>query len=516
MPADRVAFGARLKYAVPYMPVFLSLLMVVQAITWREAPAGSVLHVRLTSAIGSFASRPGSPIQAVLIAPVKVDGETVLPTGSLLSGRVKSVRRVGLGLLHESASLDPVFDSISLPGGSARPVVTQLASVDNAREEVTPTGSIREVRSTGSWGNRAAHYLQSIMLLDVHAQLMAWAVKSVVIQIPEPEIYLPSGTEITLALSGAVRVVTTRGSDDEDARTFTQDERASLAPVISDLPSRAFTPATKSSETGKPADLVNLLFIGAREQIAAAFTAAGWTEARPTSFRAVMSESLAAMFNRNNNHDGPMSAMRVNNVAPDMSWQKGFNDVAKRHHVRLWKLDQTWEGQELWAAAGTRDVEWGYLRGAMATHRVEEHVDRERDKIAYDIAFASCAEVVDWVDRPDATRMTHNATGDRMQTDGYLAVVQMNACSNPRQMAAGGDTLPVHGKLWQRLLRREILSARSDLIRDNIYWKAYEGVRSLAFMIQNHRQPPQADAVPQATWASRLQPSGLNSFVSFR
>ncbi len=301
----------------------------------------------------------------------------------------------------------------------------------------------------------------------------------------------------------------------EDTRALTQDERASLSPVISDLPGRSFTPPSKRFETGKPADLVNLLFIGAREQIAAAFTAAGWTQARPATFRSVMSESLAAMFNRTY-RNGPMSSLQVNNAAPDMSWQKGFNDVAKRHHVRLWKLDQTWEGQELWVAAATRDVEWGYLRGRLATHRVEEHVDHERDKIAYDIVFASCADALDWMDRPDAIRMTHNATGDRMQTDGQIAVVQMNACSNPRELTAGADTLPMHGKLWQRLLRREILSARSDLIRGNIYWRLYEGVRSLVFMIQNHRQPPDLDAAPQSTWASRLQPSGLNSFVSFR
>jgi hypothetical protein len=498
------------------MPFFLSVLMVVQAITWREAPAGSVLHVRLARAIGSFASRPGSPIQAVLIAPVKVDGEAVLPAGSVLTGFVKSVRRVGLGVLHESASLDPVFDSISLPGGGARPVSTQLASVDNAREEVTPTGSIRKVRSTGAWGNRAAHYLQSIMLLDVHAQLVAWAVKSIVMQVPEPEIYLPSGTELTLVLSKPVRVFATPGSGDDDTRQFTQDERASLAPVISDLPGRSFAPRSKPSTPARPADLVNLVFIGSREEIAAAFAAAGWIEPRRNSFRAGMSETLAAALNRSD-HDAPMSALFINNVAADMSWQKGFDDVSKRHHIRLWKLPQTWDDRELWVGAATRDVEFGYLRpGKLASHRVDEQVDHERDKIAYDIAFASCAEAVDWMDRPDATRMTRNATGDRMQTDGQLAVVEMNACSNPRQLTAGPDTLPVHGRLWQRLLRREILSARSDLIRDNIYWKVYEGVRSLVFLIQNHRQPPELDAAPQPTWASRLQPSGLNSFVSFR
>jgi hypothetical protein len=502
------------------MPVFLSVLMAVQAITWREAPAGSVLHIRLTNAVGSYASRPGSPVQAVLIAPVKVggetkaDGETVLPTGSVLNGHVKSVRRVGLGLIHEASSLDLVFDSIAVPGGISRPVSTQLASVDNAREEVTPGGSIVEVRATGSWGNRAAHYLQSIMLLNVHAQLLSWAVKSVVIQIPEPEIYLPSGTELTLVLSRPVRSYVTPHSEG-DTRLLTEDERNSLAPVIADLPSRSFTAPSKAFQSGRPADLVNLLFIGSREQLEAAFTAAGWTQPRPTNFRAVMSVSLAAMFNRSAN-DGPMSSMRINNAEPDMAWQKGFNDVGKRHHVRLWKLNQTWNGQELWIGAGTRDVEFGYLRGSVATHRVEEQVDHERDKIAYDIAYATCVEALDWMDRPDSLRMTRNATGDRMQTDGQMAVVQMNACSNPRQMAAGDNTLPVHGKLWQRLLRREILSARSDLIRGNIYWRAYEGLRSVVFMIQNRRQPPELDAAPQATLASRLQPTGLNSIVSFR
>jgi hypothetical protein len=498
-----------------YMPVFLSLLMVMQAITWREAPAGSVLHVRLTSAVGSFASRPGSPIEAVLIAPVKADGETVLPTGSVLLGRVKAVRRIGLGLLHESATLDLAFDSIVMPGASPRAISTQLASVDNGREGVTPAGTIQMVRSTGAWGNRAAHYLQSFLLFNVHAQLAEWAVKSVVMQVPEPEIYLPSGTELTLVLSKPLRTHATSGPD-QDIRTFTPDERNSLAPVVSDLPDRSFAPRSKSYAAGRPADIVNLLFIGSREEIATAFTAAGWVEARPKSFRAGVSEAMAAALNHGD-HDAPMSTLYINSVGADMSWQKGFDDVSKRHHIRLWKLAQTWQGQELWVGAATRDVEFGYLRpGRLASHRVDELVDHERDKIAYDIAFASCAEVVDWMDRPDIPRNTRNATGDRMQTDGQLAVVQMNDCSNPRQLTAGPDTLPVHGKLWQRVLRREILSARSELIRGNPYWKAYEGVRSLAFLIQNHRQPPDADAAPQANWASRLQPTGLNSFVSFR
>lgn len=489
--------------------------MAVQALTYREAPAGSVLHVRLTNAVGSFASRPGAPVDGVLIAPVKVEGETVLPVGSILHGRVKSVRRIGLGIVHEASSLDLVFDSMALPGGSTLQVSPKLATVDNGREEVTPSGSIRKGRSTGSWGNRAAGYLRAALMVNIHAQLAAWAVKSVVMQIPEPEIYLPSGTELTLVLSERVRTLSMPNPID-DSRGFSETQRVSLAPVIAELPDRSFGPKPKKAEIGKPADIVNMLFIGTREQVAAAFTAAGWVEARPSTSRSNWGSAFAVVLNRSD-HNAPMSSMLMNNVEPAMLWEKGFDDVSKRHHIRLWKSDQTWDGQQLWVGAATRDVQIGYLRpGRMVTHRVEEHVDHERDKIAWDMAYSSCADAMDWWDRPAVPRSTRNATGDRMQTDGELAVVQVNDCANPRGVTTGHDALPEHGGLFQRLLRREILSARSDLIRGNVYWKAYEGLRLLVSSIETHRQSIEPDAAPKATFASRMQPTGLTSFVSFR
>ena len=232
------------------MPIFLSVLMVVQALTFREAPAGSVVHLRLTNAVGSFASRPGDLVDGVLIAPLKVEGETVLPAGTVVYGHVKSVRRIGFGIVHEAASLNLVFDSISLSGGGSMPVWTKVASVDNGREDVMPSGEIREGRSTGSWGNRAAHYLRDAVLFNVHAQIALWAVKSVVTQVPEPEIYLPSGAELTLVLSAPVRALSPPHAID-DSRGFTEDQRTSLAPVIADLPDRSVAPKKKHDETGR-------------------------------------------------------------------------------------------------------------------------------------------------------------------------------------------------------------------------------------------------------------------------
>lgn len=489
--------------------------MAVQALSYRQAPAGAVLHVRLTTPVGSFASRPGAAVEGVLIAPVRVDGETVLPAGSMIRGRVKAVRRVGLGLIHETASLDVNFDSFCLPGGSPFQISTKVASVDNGREAVKPSGTIVESRSTGSWGNHAAHYIRDAVLLDVHMELAEWAVKSVVTEVPEPEIYLPAGAELTLTLAKPVHVLSAPWGDD-DVPGFTEDERASLVSVIAALPQRAFAVKAKSPDSRRPADIVNLLLAGSRQQVMAAFEAAGWTQARPATFRANLSSALAAAFDRADGN-APMSSLQVGSAEPDMSLEKGFNDVSKRHHIRLWKLAQKWEGKDLWAGAATRDVEIGYLRpGHMITHRVEENVDHERDKVAYDLAFASCADAMDWWDRPAVPRLTHNATGDRMETDGALAVLKVNDCANPREAAPSGSPLRAHGRFWQRLLRREILSVRSDLIRDNIVWRSYEGVRCLVAAIHNHRNNPEPDAAPHSTLASRLQPTPLTSVVSFQ
>ena len=79
------------------MGAFLAGLIAVQSVVWNVAPAGTPLHVRLTHAVGSYASRPHSRVEAVLIAPVKSGGETILPAGSLRKRRseIRAARGTG-------------------------------------------------------------------------------------------------------------------------------------------------------------------------------------------------------------------------------------------------------------------------------------------------------------------------------------------------------------------------------------------------------------------------------------
>jgi hypothetical protein len=293
------------------MDAFLAGFIAVQSVAWNVAPAGTPLHVRLTHAVGSYASRSHSRVEAVLIAPVKSGAETILPAGSFLSGEVKSVRRVALGLIHETASLELNFNSISGRENTEFPLSTQLAAVDNGREVVTAGGSIQEPRSTGSLGNRAARYVRMLVLWNVHVQLAVWAVKALVVQVPEPEIYLPAGTELTLTLSAPVigGFVTTSAGE---PRVLTEQERESLIPVTAALPER-----TLAGSSGRPADVLNVLLLGSREEVVAAFAAAGWIEARPASTRSSL-VSAWAVVRRTAYPDAPMSTLLLNDTPADM------------------------------------------------------------------------------------------------------------------------------------------------------------------------------------------------------
>ncbi|MGH9558273.1 MAG: LssY C-terminal domain-containing protein, partial [Bryobacteraceae bacterium] len=286
--------------------------------------------------------------------------------------------------------------------------------------------------------------------------------------------------------------------DSEDGR-LTALDREAVEDLTADLPYRAF------SLSDRPSDLLNMLLIGSREQIATAFRAAGWTQASKPSMRTRI-RGVTAVIEGLGYRSAPMSPLYLDGEAPGMEWQKGLNDIAKRHHVRLWKQSETWDGREVWAAAATRDVDFAYLRpGSAVTHKIGQNVDEERDKIAYDLEFTSCTDLVDWWERPGDPRFSHNATGDPMSTDGRVAVVRLHDCAAPRTTIplAGSSPLRAHGNGFQRIARRQILSVRSDFYRKNVYWRSYEGTRWMVAVIRGRHARPEM-SLPMRTARTSL------------
>ena len=75
-------------------------------------PAGTALIVRLDTTLATFSNRAGDPFRASITQPVVVNGQTIIPVGSTVEGRVTKVsgpRRISgkptIGILPEAVIL---------------------------------------------------------------------------------------------------------------------------------------------------------------------------------------------------------------------------------------------------------------------------------------------------------------------------------------------------------------------------------------------------------------------------
>jgi hypothetical protein len=80
--------------------------------TTGAVPAGTALMVRLDTTLATFSNRVGDPFRGSLAEPVVVNGQTVIPVGAIVEGRVTKVsepRRISgkptIGILPEAVIL---------------------------------------------------------------------------------------------------------------------------------------------------------------------------------------------------------------------------------------------------------------------------------------------------------------------------------------------------------------------------------------------------------------------------
>lgn len=86
----------------------------------------------------------------------------------------------------------------------------------------------------------------------------------------------------------------------------------------------------------------------------------------------------------------------------------------------------------MWVGAATHDIATTNSRaGSKWSHRIDPHVDRERDWVETDLLFIGTAVGYADVDRPAAPKKLENATGDVIVTDGKMTVVQLAIPKTP-------------------------------------------------------------------------------------
>jgi len=93
-----------------------------------------------------------------------------------------------------------------------------------------------------------------------------------------------------------------------------------------------------------------------------------------------------------------------------------------------------------------------------------------------DLTLSGCVDSVRLIPRADVPRRMVNSTGDEMRTDGVLTVVHLKDCNNPAtQYSRANPLIPIRPRSrFVRHLRNEVLLYKSDVIRANILYGAFD------------------------------------------
>jgi hypothetical protein len=242
------------------------------------------------------------------------------------------------------------------------------------------------------------------------------AVKALLIKDVDPEIVYPAGVEMTAVLTKH----TVAAVYDRRSLQNAEAEMPGIADLVRQQPLR-----TVAERPALPSDWTNLLFIGSRESLEKAFKGAGWTPASEMNASSVL-ETARAIIEARGYHEAPVSKLRLEGALPDMVFQKMNNTFAKRHHLRIWRRSEKWRGEDVWIGAATHDTGIAFASDQRSFfHTIDPEIDKERTKVMTDLTFTGSAAITGIVDRPHVLSESTNATGDRMITDGKIAVIRI-------------------------------------------------------------------------------------------
>ena len=104
--------------------------------------------------------------------------------------------------------------------------------------------------------------------------------------------------------------------------------------------------------------------------------------------------------------------------------RKGNNTFAQRHHLRIFRRPGTFDGKPVWVCSATHDIGIDFSdRDRTFIHKIDPQIDRERAKVVNDLIFTGLIRSIALVERPQIPQDATNATGDRIETDGSMAVL---------------------------------------------------------------------------------------------
>jgi hypothetical protein len=198
-----------------------------------------------------------------------------------------------------------------------------------------------------------------------------------------------------------------------------------ITPVVfADIPRRV---SDVASGEGDPGDMVNFAIVGTKEQVEAAFKAAGWTAVDKSVQEAILNGLLKTL-----SHEAytemPMSTLYLFGRPQDMSFARAdpLLVAAERHHLRVWQTDKTVAGGLLWVGSATHDIGFEKdQRTGGVTHKIDPQIDKERDYLLQSFDAAGVFSSAAYVTPTDPLLDARTATGGSFQSDGRILTMEL-------------------------------------------------------------------------------------------
>ncbi len=394
---------------------------------------GLTLSIRLDGPVYSDRSRTGDPVSATVTYPLCKGGENIqcnsgqygellVPPGAKVNGTILFAAKAPDKYSRPRLVLD--FSNIVHKNGKHSPLYARVIDVDNARETVRNNEILGIIQPHAS--KKASIAMAALSAANPIAGYTIKGVQTVYGLSIRREVQFPSGTDLQIQI--------VRPSMLKDKASWKGWNQFSVDPQLEKVAEHA--PLRTATTKGVPSDPTNLIFLGTRTQLQAAFGEANWFEADNVNVKSAIKVAQATV-RQTGYTNGPVSTLLLDGRPPDLVFQKSLNTFAKRHHLRVWKLPQTYNGQEVWIGAATHDIATSSSRANTKwSHRIDPHIDREREWVGTDLLFVGTAKSYATVDRPRAPKKLSNATGDEIVTDGKVWVMQLASEKNPPVSAA--------------------------------------------------------------------------------
>jgi hypothetical protein len=359
-------------------------------------PDGTPVQLQLAESISSAHARVGEPLNFVVVKDVSVEGFIVIPAGTVASGSVTGVKHKRFMGMGGKVALK--LNSVELVNGERVGMRARMEVKGRSRTKLAAAAMI----ATGVVFPPAAPVF---LLIRGHDGTVL------------------KSTEITARMDGAASILSA-------GLQRSPESSSELEGMMDYLPPRVF------NGEGREGDMLNLVFVGQKEDLQRAFKRAGWI--KTDKFNPIFAWHL--LWHGTGDARLPMSRLYLFGRMQDYSYALPDPGaaVSRRHHIRVWKTDYTMDGMPVWAASATHDIAIEIAkRGHLIGHRIDPEVDVERDFIGVALSSTSSVSREQYLHPPDPVHQALTSSGEPYSSDGRILLLDLHPVS-PDQIAVAG------------------------------------------------------------------------------